>query len=41
MAQKTIAIIGGGLVGLATAYRINEKFPDANIFLIGFNCCVK
>jgi L-2-hydroxyglutarate oxidase len=34
MAQKTIAIIGGGLVGLATAYRINEKFPDANIFLI-------
>lgn len=34
MVSKNIAIIGGGLVGLATAYRINEQFPEANIHLI-------
>lgn len=34
MVQKRIAIIGAGLVGLATAYRINEKFPTAKIIII-------
>ena len=34
MVSKNIAIIGSGLVGLATAYRINEQFPEANIHLI-------
>ncbi len=27
-------IIGGGLVGLATAYRLNQRFPDARIVLV-------
>ncbi len=27
-------IIGGGLVGLATAYRLNQRFPDARITLL-------
>jgi len=26
-----IAIVGGGIVGLATAYKIQKKFPDLNI----------
>jgi len=28
---KDFAIIGGGIVGLATAYRLKERFPDAHI----------
>ena len=27
-------IVGGGLVGLATAYRLNQRFPDARITLV-------
>ncbi|HUH73871.1 MAG TPA: L-2-hydroxyglutarate oxidase [Chitinophagales bacterium] len=34
MSQKNIAVIGGGLVGLATAYQIHQKFPAAHIILI-------
>ena len=33
-ANKNFAIIGAGLVGLAAAYRINEKFPSANIYIV-------
>ena len=29
-----IAIIGGGIVGLATAYRLTEAFPDASIVIL-------
>ena len=29
-----IAVIGGGIIGLATAYRIGQRFPDAEITVI-------
>src|SRR5215467_10457831 len=29
--MKSVAIVGGGIVGLATAYRLSERFPDARI----------
>src|SRR3984885_9256184 len=29
-----ILIIGGGIVGLATAYRLGQKFPDASITVL-------
>jgi L-2-hydroxyglutarate oxidase len=32
--QKTFLIVGGGLVGLATAYRLLERFPLARITLL-------
>src|SRR5580765_7569431 len=28
---RSFAIVGGGIVGLATAYRLSERFPDARI----------
>src|SRR5262249_55435190 len=31
---RTFAIVGGGIVGLATALRLNERFPDARIRLL-------
>src|SRR5215472_14250094 len=31
MNSDTYAIIGGGIVGLATAYRLSERFPAAHI----------
>lgn len=34
MTQKKIAVIGAGLVGLATAYRLKEAMPDAKIIVI-------
>jgi (S)-2-hydroxyglutarate dehydrogenase len=33
-AQKSFLIIGGGLVGLATAYRLLERFPSAKVTLL-------
>lgn len=30
---KTFGIIGGGIIGLATAWRLKERFPDCNIIL--------
>src|SRR5580704_5112029 len=32
--QKRIAVIGGGIVGLATAYRLVERFPNARITVL-------
>src|SRR5580704_11834501 len=32
--QKRIAVIGGGIVGLATAYRLVERFPGAEIAVL-------
>lgn len=34
MQKKSIAVIGAGLVGLATAYRLQEQFPDAKIIIL-------
>jgi len=34
MTPKNIAIVGGGIVGLATAYRLTDRFPDARITLL-------
>jgi L-2-hydroxyglutarate oxidase len=32
--SKKVAIIGGGIVGLATAYRLGERFPGARICVL-------
>jgi L-2-hydroxyglutarate oxidase len=32
--QKSFLIVGGGLVGLATAYRLQERLPQAHITLL-------
>jgi (S)-2-hydroxyglutarate dehydrogenase len=32
--SKKVAIIGGGIVGLATAYRLGERFPGARIWVL-------
>ena len=34
MNSKKVTIVGGGIVGLATAYRLGERFPDAKITLL-------
>ena len=34
MVRADICIIGGGIVGLATAYRLSQKFPKNSIVLI-------
>ena len=31
MGARRIAVVGGGIVGLATAYRLGERFPDARV----------
>src|SRR5580658_4996986 len=33
-ASKRIAVVGGGIVGLATAYRLTERFPGARITVL-------
>jgi L-2-hydroxyglutarate oxidase len=32
--SKKVVIIGGGIVGLATAYRLGERFPGARIWVL-------
>jgi len=34
MTSRNFAIVGGGIVGLATARRLGERFPDARITLL-------
>jgi L-2-hydroxyglutarate oxidase len=34
MNSKKFAIIGGGIVGLATAYRLTERFPSARVWVL-------
>jgi L-2-hydroxyglutarate oxidase len=34
MSSRSIAIVGGGIVGLATAYRLGERFPGARITVL-------
>ena len=31
---KKIAIVGGGIVGLATAHRLLERHPGSNVLLL-------
>ena len=33
MLHCDIAIIGGGIVGLATAWRVTQRYPDLNVFV--------
>ena len=30
----SVAIIGGGIVGLATAYRLLERYPEARVTVL-------
>ena len=32
--MKSVAIVGGGIVGLATAFRLSERFPDTRITVL-------
>lgn len=34
MHQTDVLIIGGGIVGLATAYRLTERYPDKQVVVI-------
>ncbi len=34
MSHADVAIVGGGIVGLATAYRLGERFPDLKIVVL-------
>lgn len=34
MNQKRVLIVGGGIVGLATAYRLGDRYPDARITVL-------
>ena len=29
-----VAIVGGGIVGLATAYRLTQRFPDRSLIIL-------
>src|SRR3954451_7371264 len=32
--SRSVVIVGGGIVGLATALRVRERFPDAGITVL-------
>ena len=34
MPTYDVAIIGGGIVGLATAYRLTEQHPDTSVVVL-------
>ena len=34
MKQTDVAIIGGGIVGLATAYQLTRQYPDKKVVLL-------
>ncbi|MBZ5578457.1 MAG: L-2-hydroxyglutarate oxidase [Acidobacteriia bacterium] len=34
MKSKSVIIVGGGIVGIATAYRLGERFPDLRITVL-------
>ena len=34
MNSKRVIIVGGGIVGLATAYRLGQRFPGAHILVL-------
>jgi (S)-2-hydroxyglutarate dehydrogenase len=34
MNARRVLVIGGGVVGLATAYRFGQRFPDADITVL-------
>ena len=34
MAKRRLTVIGGGIVGLAVAYKLTQKFPDASVTVI-------
>ena len=34
MQQTDIAIIGGGIVGLATAYQLTAQYPDRHVLVL-------
>src|ERR1044071_4585344 len=34
MNSKRVVIVGGGIVGLATAYRLSERFPGAQVCVL-------
>ncbi|HSU33638.1 MAG TPA: FAD-dependent oxidoreductase, partial [Bryobacteraceae bacterium] len=34
MSPKSIVVIGGGIVGLATSFRLGQRFPDARITVL-------
>lgn len=34
MTQRSVVIVGGGIVGLATAYRLTERLPDCQVTVL-------
>ena len=40
MFKADFCVIGGGIVGLDTAYRLNKKFPDKSVIVIEKENCL-